>query len=187
MDEETLRAVTIGELVPHQTKIVIADYNPAWPSWYEWDRVRIATALGETAMSIDHVGSTSVPGLPAKPIIDVLLQVPDSTDEESYVPALEALGYVLRIREPDWLEHRLVRRLSEPPHDVNVHVFSPVHAENEITRMLSFRNWLRTHDDDRDHYAATKRKLSTRDWRYVQEYAEAKTDVVEGILTKALP
>lgn len=185
MDEERLRAVTIGEMAPHQTKIVIADYNPAWPSWYEWDRARIATALGPTALSIEHVGSTSVPGLPAKPIIDILLVVPDSTDE-SYVPLLEAQGYVLRIREPEWLEHRLVRRRGEPPHDVNVHVFSAAHAEKEIARMLSFRDWLRTHPDDRDHYAATKRELSTKEWRYVQDYADAKTEVVEEILTKAL-
>lgn len=186
MDEERLRAVTIGELTPHQTKIVIADYDPAWPSWYEWDRARIAAALSSVALSIEHVGSTSVPGLPAKPIIDILLVVPDSTDEESYVPPLEAQGYALRIREPEWLEHRLVRRRGEPPHDVNVHVFSVAHAEKEITRMLAFRDWLRTHPDDRDRYAATKRELSTREWRYVQDYADAKTEVVEEILAKAL-
>lgn len=186
MDEKALRAVTIGDLVPYATKVVIADYNPAWPSWFEWDRERIAATLGTTALSIDHVGSTSVPGLPAKPIIDIMLRVADSADEQSYVPALEQAGYALRIREPEWLEHRVLRRNDTPPHPVNLHVFSDQHAAVEINRVLRFRDWLRTHDADRDHYAATKRELSTREWRYVQDYAEAKTAVVEEILAKAL-
>jgi GrpB-like predicted nucleotidyltransferase (UPF0157 family) len=185
VDEESLRAVTIGDMTPYAAKVVIEDYNPAWPSWYDWDRARIEAVLGPAALSVEHVGSTSVPGLPAKPIIDMLLEVRDSVDEESYVPALEAAGYVLRIREPEWLEHRLLRR-RDTPHDVNVHVFSRQHAATEIKRMLGFRDWLRTHDDDRDHYAATKRELSTREWRYVQDYADAKTVVVEEILAKAM-
>ena len=185
MDEESLRAITIGELKPYATKIVIEDHNPAWPAWFEWDRTRIEAALGQTALSVEHAGSTSVPGLPAKPIIDILPQVEDTTNEQSYVRALEAAGYVLRVREPEWLEHRLFCRRAAP-HDVNLHVFSPQHAATEITRMLGFRDWLRTHSEDRNHYAETKRELSTREWRYVQDYAEAKTAVVEAILAKAL-
>lgn len=185
MDEESLRAVTIGDLTPYATKVVIEDYNPAWPSWYEWDRARIEAALGPVALSVEHVGSTSVPGLPAKPIIDILLRVADTADEESYVPALAAVGYELRIREPEWLEHRVVRRRGAP-HDVNIHVFSQQHAATEISRMLRFRDWLRTNDDDRNLYAATKRELSTREWRFVQDYADAKTTVVEDILTRAM-
>lgn len=184
MDEEQLRAITIGELTPHATKIVIGEYDPAWPAWFEWDRERIAAALGPVALSIEHAGSTSVPGLPAKPIIDILLQVDDTADEATYVPPLEEAGYRLRIREPEWLEHRLLRRRGEP-HDVNLHVFSPRHAAEEIARMLAFRDWLRTHEDDRNLYAATKRELSTRDWRYVQDYADAKGEVVQQILSRA--
>jgi GrpB-like predicted nucleotidyltransferase (UPF0157 family) len=185
VDEEDLRTVTIGDLTPYATKVVIEDHDPAWPTWFEWDRARIAAALGPTALAIEHVGSTSVPGLPAKPVIDILLEVADSADERSYVPPLAAAGYVLRIREPEWWEHRLVRRRGEP-HDVNVHVFSPQHGAAEMNRMRSFRDWLRTHDDDRDRYAAAKRALSTREWRYVQDYADAKTAVVEEILAKSL-
>lgn len=185
MDEESLRAVTVGELTPYATKVVIADYDPAWPSWFEWDRARITAALGPSALSVEHTGSTSVPGLPAKPIIDILLQVADSADEASYLPALAAAGYVLRIREPGWLEHRCLYRRGAP-HDVNLHVFSPRHAAEEIRRVLAFRDWLRTHDDDRDRYAATKRELSAREWRYVQDYADAKSAIVEEILTRAL-
>jgi GrpB-like predicted nucleotidyltransferase (UPF0157 family) len=185
VEEEALKAITIGELTQYQ-KIVIEDYNESWPTWYEIDRAAIAKALGPKALSIEHTGSTSVPGLPAKPIIDILLQVEDTTDEQSYVPPLEAAGYTLRIREPDWLEHRLLRRRT-PPHEVNLHVLSPQHAADEITRMLTFRDWLRTHEEDRNRYAATKRELSSREWRYVQDYAEAKTTVIEEILAKALP
>jgi GrpB-like predicted nucleotidyltransferase (UPF0157 family) len=184
VDEEQLRAITIGELAPYATKVVIEDYDPAWPDWFEWDRARIAAALGPVALSIEHAGSTSVPGLPAKPIIDILLQVDDTVEEDVYVPQLEAAGYTLRVREPEWLEHRLLRRRGEP-HDVNLHVFSPRHAADEINRMLTFRDWLRTHDADRDLYAATKRELSTREWRYVQDYADAKSEVVHQILARA--
>ena len=185
MDEEQLRAVTIGDLTPYATKVVIEDYDPAWPDWFAQDRDRIAAALGPVALSIEHAGSTSVPGLPAKPIIDILLQVPDSVEEPAYVPRLAAAGYTLRIREPEWLEHRLLRRRGAP-HDVNVHVFSPRYAAEEITRMLAFRDWLRGNEADRIRYAAAKRELSTRDWRYVQDYADAKSEVVQEILSRAL-
>ena len=185
MDEEQLRAVTIGDMTPYATKIVIEDYNPAWPDRFAWDRDRIVSALGPVALSVEHAGSTSVPGLPAKPIIDILVQVPDSVDEPAYVPPLEAAGYTVRIREPEWLEHRLLRRRGEP-HDVNVHVFSPRYAAEEITRMLAFRDWLRANEADRIRYATAKRELSTRDWRYVQDYADAKSAVVQEILARAL-
>lgn len=187
MDENHLRAVTVGELIQDGANVVIDDYDPRWPSWFADDRATITAALGDRALAVEHVGSTSVPGLPAKPIIDILLQVPDSSDEPGYVPDLERVGYVLRIREPDWLEHRMFKRTVEDgaPYGVNLHVLSPRLAAAEISRMLTFRDWLRTHDDDRDRYAATKRALATRDWQYVQEYADAKTEVVEEILAKA--
>lgn len=181
-DDATLRAVTIGELKPYATKVVIEDYNPEWPAWFEADRALIESAVG---ISPQHTGSTSVPGLPAKPIIDILLQVPDSADEDSYVPQLESVGFTLRIREPQEMEHRVLYRRGAP-HDVNLHVYSPVHAAAEIRRILAFRDWLRTHDDDRDRYAATKRELSKKDWKFVQNYADAKSEIVEEIIAKAL-
>jgi GrpB-like predicted nucleotidyltransferase (UPF0157 family) len=185
MEEDELRAVTIGELKPYATKVVVTEYDPRWPEWFATNKSKIEAALGQIALSVEHTGSTSVPGLPAKPIIDVLLQVPDSAAEPTYVPALEAAGYTLRIREPEWLEHRCFH-VRGGSHDVNLHVFSPRYAAEEIHRILAFRDWLRTHSDDRDRYAAVKRELSTRDWRYVQDYADAKTPVVEEILAKAL-
>ncbi|GAB3442456.1 GrpB family protein [Actinophytocola sediminis] len=186
--DDHLRAVTIGELTPYGTAVVVEDYDPRWPALFAHDRATIAAALGERALAIDHTGSTSVPGLPAKPIIDILLQIADSADESTYVPDLERAGFVLRIREPEWLEHRVFyRRVAHgDPHNINLHVLSPLLAEAEIARILGFRDWLRAHDDDRDRYAATKRELASKEWKYVQDYADAKTEIVEEILARAL-
>jgi GrpB-like predicted nucleotidyltransferase (UPF0157 family) len=129
---------------------------------------------------IEHAGSTSVPGLAAKPIIDIVLAVPDSADEAAYVPALEAAGYVLRIREPEWFEHRL---FNGPDTDINLHVFTAGAAE--IDKMLLFRDWLRVSDADRAAYLEVKRELAKRTWRHVQHYADAKSAVVEEILARA--
>lgn len=180
-------AAVVGDVQPYAVPVVVVDHDPTWPALFEQDREGILDALGATALTVEHVGSTSVPGLPAKPVIDVLLLVPDSADEPAYLPALEAAGYTLRIREPDWLEHRVLYRRVEDgsPHNVNVHVFSPGRADAEVARMRMFRDWLRTHPDDRDRYVATKRELATRRWRYVQDYADAKTEVVEAILARA--
>jgi GrpB-like predicted nucleotidyltransferase (UPF0157 family) len=142
---------------------------------------RIRAILGDRVLRLEHTGSTSVPGLAAKPVIDMTLVVPDSSDESSYVPLLEAAGYVLRIREPDWYEHRV---LKGPDTNVNLHVFSA--GSPEIDRMVGFRDWLRTHDDDRDLYERTKRELAAQEWKYVQNYADAKTAVVEEIIARAL-
>ncbi|MDA3642471.1 GrpB family protein [Saccharopolyspora indica] len=174
-----LREVTVGELDPHDGTISVVDYDPGWPRLFQREASRIAAALGDIALRVEHVGSTAVPGLPAKPVIDVVLVVPDSADERSYVPALESAGYVLRVREPDWCEHRL---LNGPDTDVNLHVFSS--GEPEIGRMLLFRDRLRASDSDRDHYARTKRELARRVWRHVQDYADAKTAVVQQIMRR---
>src|SRR5260370_9961577 len=109
MTEEQLRRSVVGELKPHDAPITLVEYDLVWPENFAHEAKRIKTALGERAIKVEHVGSTSVPGLVAKPIIDILLVVADSADEPSYVPALEAPGYVLRIREPDWHQHRLLK------------------------------------------------------------------------------
>lgn len=179
--EEAMRAVTIGELAVLNGPVELAPYDHAWPARYEQEATRIRAALGDRVRLLEHVGSTSVPGLSAKPIIDIVLAVRDSSDEPAYVPPMEAAGYVLRIREPEWLEHRLFKA---PDLDVNVHVFTE--GEPEIERMLAFRDWLRTNDDERDLYERTKRELASRTWKYVQHYADAKTEVVERIIARAM-
>src|ERR671937_1996365 len=172
--EEELRAATIGELRQLGGPVELAEYDPEWPRLYEREAARIRAALGERVLRLEHVGSTSVPGLAAKPKIDVLLVVADSADESAYVPALEAAGYVLRIREPDWYEHRV---LKGPDMDINLHVFSLDCPE--IDRMLLFRDRLRSNASDRRLYERTKKELARRDWKYTQNYADAKTAVVE--------
>jgi GrpB-like predicted nucleotidyltransferase (UPF0157 family) len=178
--DEQLQAVTVGERKPHNAPIALAEYDPAWPELFEREAERIRMALGDRALRLEHTGSTSVPGLAAKPIIDITLLVPDSADEPAYAPALEAAGYILRIREPHWLEHRLFKG---PDTDVNLHVFSEGCVE--LDRMVGFRDWLRAHPDDRELYERTKRELATRTWRHVQHYADAKTGVVEEIIARA--
>ena len=180
--EEQIQAVRIGGQVPLNGPIEIADYDPAWPRLFERERDRIRAALDDRIVMFEHVGSTSVPGLAAKPRIDLLLVVADSADEPSYVPALEAAGYVLRIREPDWYQHRVFKG---PDTDVNLHVFSATSGRPEIERMLLFRDWLRTNEADRRLYERTKRELAGRTWKYMQNYADAKTQIVEEIMARA--
>lgn len=179
--EADIAAYTIGERKPHDDSILLAEYDPSWPAMFDREAQRIRGALGDGVVRLEHVGSTSVPGLAAKPRIDILLAVHDSSDEPSYVPALESAGYVLRIREPGWYEHRVFKR---PDTDLNLHVFTSGCVE--IDRMVRFRDWLRTHVEDRVLYERTKRDLASRKWKYTQNYADAKTAVVEEILARAL-
>lgn len=180
LTEEQMQAAHIGALTPLTGPIEIADYDPAWPQLFEREAERIKGVLGERILLLEHVGSTSVPGLAAKPRIDMLLVVADSSDEAAYVPDLEACAYVLRIREPDWYEHRL---LKGPDTDINLHVFSLDCPE--IERMLLFRNWLRSNPSEHQLYENTKRELARKDWKYTQNYADAKTEVVEEIIARA--
>ena len=178
--DEQIRAATIGEPWRADGPIHLAEYDPEWPALYEREAARIQSILGDRVRLLEHAGSTSVPGLSAKPVIDIVLAVPDSADESAFVPPMEAAGYVLRIREPDWFEHRLFKG---PDTNVNLHVFSE--GCPEIERMLAFRDRLRTHDDERIRYGNTKRELAAREWTYVQCYADAKGEVVEGIIARA--
>ena len=178
--DEQLQSVTVGERLPHNAPVTIVDYDAAWPATYEREAARIRAALGDQVLRLEHVGSTSVPGLAAKPIVDILLIVPSSANEAAYIPPLEAAGYVLRIREPHWHEHRF---LKGPDTNVQLHVFSA--GSVELDRMVGFRDWLRTHPEDRELYERTKRQLAARTWRHVQHYADAKTAVVEEIIARA--
>ena len=180
LTDAEIESAVVGELSPTFQEIVLVDYDPEWPLLFSREEARIRAALGDRALLVEHAGSTSVPGLPAKPIVDIVLVVSDSSDEDAYVPRLEAAGSVLRIRESDWYEHRLFKG---PDTNINVHAFSE--GCDEIDRMLRFRDWLREHEDDRERYEQSKRELASREWRYVQNYADAKTAVVREILARA--
>ena len=167
----------IGGVEPRE--IHLAAYDPSWSQRYLAHAERIRSALGEAVLSVEHVGSTSVPELAAKPIVDIVIEVHDSSNELSYLPALTGAGYRLRVREPAWHEHRMLRT-SEI--DVHVHVFS--RGCSEVKRMLAFRDRLRRSTEDRRRYEAVKRELAAMEWPDMNAYADAKSAIVESILAR---
>jgi GrpB-like predicted nucleotidyltransferase (UPF0157 family) len=173
--DEYLSQIRIGDR--EGGPVLIAAYDESWPGRFQEQRARIKRALGETALRIDHIGSTSVPGLAAKPIIDVQVSVRDVQQDSLYVTPLEAVGYILRIREPG---HRLLRT---PASDVHVHVWPA--ASGDERRHLLFRDWLRRSRQDREAYEALKRKLAVQDWEDRQHYAEAKGPLIAEIMQRA--
>ncbi|MGB0101229.1 MAG: GrpB family protein [Nocardioides sp.] len=160
--------------------VEVVPYDPAWPQAFDAVRDRVIAALGERVLGIEHVGSTSVPGLWAKPVIDADLTVADSGDEDAWLPALEAAGFVLRVREPDWEEHRCLRG-SEPT--TNLHVFSPGAREPQRHRL--FRDWLRAHPEDRDRYAEVKRAVAARGFTDAMLYNNEKAGFVYDLYESA--
>lgn len=178
MADEALETGLIGGV--EQRTIQILDYDPIWPQKFEAHARRIAATIGPSALRIEHIGSTSVPNLAAKPIIDILVEVQDAADESAYLPHLEGAGYVLRVREPRWHEHRMFRT---PERDVHIHIYSA--GCPEIRRNLSFRDRLRRNSDDRLRYEQTKRELAAQVWPDMNAYAEAKTEVIESIIAAA--
>jgi len=182
IDTDRIVKVAVGEAPkPLNAPVTLVEYDPNWPRLFSREAERIKTAVGDRALGIEHVGSTSVPNLLAKPIVDILLIVENSADESSYLPPLEGIGYVLRVREPEWHEHRMLRAQRDVV--INLHVFT--HDNDEVRRMLAFRDWLRNNPEDRELYAETKRKLASQKWKYVQNYADAKSKVIESIIMRA--
>ena len=178
MKDEVQETVLFGGV--EKREIEIGPYDPHWPEVFQSQATIIGNALGSAAMRIEHIGSTSVPGLGAKPIVDILLVVEDSAAESSYRTQMEQAGYQLRVREPAFDEHRMFRTQER---DVHIHVFSP--TSPEIERYLTFRNRLRTNPVDRQLYEKTKRKLAKKEWSDMNAYAEAKSEVVEQIIGAA--
>jgi len=173
--DDYLHTVLIGG--PEQRPIVIAEWTPAWAARYERERKAIQEALGGLSHRVEHVGSTSVPGLAAKPIVDVMVSVPDPDDEASFRPALERCGYELRVREQAHRMFRTTRR------DVQIHIWAA--GSHDERRHLLFRDWLRLYEPDRALYERTKRDLATREWPDTNHYAEAKTPVITEIMDRA--
>lgn len=167
----------LGQPAPETVTIVA--YNPEWPRRFEALAARIRDALGEAALDVEHVGSTSVEGLAAKDVIDIGLTVADPRDEDAYVPALARLGYVLTVREPSWHEHRCLR-LADPR--VNLHVFGPDCPET--IRLRLFRGWLRTHPEDRQRYEDAK-VAAVPGGGSVMDYNGRKQQVIREIYDRA--
>lgn len=198
MSDEEIETASLGAAQQVNGQVALGEYDPRWPEVYGREARLIAARLddgghergdkggdGGGEYRLEHVGSTSVPGLAAKPVIDMLLIVADPGDEAGYVPALAAVGYPVAIREPDWYEHRVLRKQDLGPSagSANLHVL-PAGCP-EVDRMLLFRDRLRTHPADRELYAETKRELARQEWKYLQNYADAKAEIVERILTRA--
>lgn len=175
----TLAPVPEPELIGgvERRAVVIAPYDESWPATYLTHEARILEALGANALTVEHIGSTSVPGLGAKPIIDILVTVADITDESSYLAPLLRVGYELRVREPG---HRMART---PERDVHVHVLET--GDPAAGEYLLLRNRLRADAADRALYEATKRRLARHDWPDMNAYADAKTEVIEAIKQRA--
>jgi GrpB-like predicted nucleotidyltransferase (UPF0157 family) len=173
---EQMAAALVGEPPATWQSIIIEDYDPAWADRFAAASSLLGEALSGLIIAIEHVGSTSVPGLPAKPIIDIDLLIEDTADESRYLPALEELGYRLILREPWWYGHRM---LVSPAEDVHLHVW-PAGAPEPVRHRL-FRDWLRAHPADRDLYAATKRRLARDTVHRPGDYSLAKNDVIDDI------
>ena len=180
VDLATAGSVLVEGLQRVPRQISVVPYDPGWPSRFDGLETVIRGALGDRVLALDHVGSTSVRGLAAKPVVDADLTVADSTDEASYVPDLERAGLVLRLREPDWEEHRM---LTLPDRSVNLHVFS--RGATEPRRHLVFRDWLRSHADDREAYGRLKTALARRGFTDPMDYNNHKAALVYDIYEKA--
>lgn len=183
--DEDLAGSIVGPVTPLNAPIVLVPADPAWPAMAEQRMRTVRAALGDRVRLLEHCGSTSVPGLAAKPVIDLVMEVADPGDEAAYVPPLESIGYALRVREPDWYAHRMLRIVRDERPVVHLHVF-PAGCP-ETRRMLAFRDHLRADAADRARYQRTKQELARRTWRHLQHYADAKTEVVADIMTRALP
>ena len=179
VEDDHLDAILDAVLVGGRERraVVLAEPDPTWPTTFERHRMVIGGALGARARRIDHVGSTSVPGLAAKPIVDIQVTVDDPDDEPAFGPALELAGYRLRVREP---RHRMFRT---PARDVHVHVWAA--GSEDERRHLLFRDWLRADGSDRARYEDTKRRLARRRWPDMNYYAEAKAPVIAEIIERA--
>jgi GrpB-like predicted nucleotidyltransferase (UPF0157 family) len=162
---------------PEALRVGLHEYDERWPEIFEQHRRRITDALSPASVGIEHIGSTSVPGLAAKPIVDIVVAVADITAEEDYLDALLAAGYALRVREPG---HRMVRT---PERDIHVHIYERGNAA--IDEYLLLRNHLRSNAADRALYESTKRALMSRQWNDMNAYADAKTDVILEIKARA--
>lgn len=156
-------------------RLELADYDPAWVSRFEEQRARIAHALGSRVTRIEHIGSTAVPGIAAKPVIDIMVDGVQPDDERTCA-ALESAGYRIIVDEPG---HRLY---SPADRDVHVHLWSD---PADVERHLLFRDWLRTHPQDRALYEQVKRRLTAREWPTANHYAQAKTAVIDTIVRRA--
>jgi GrpB-like predicted nucleotidyltransferase (UPF0157 family) len=180
--EELVERIAFREVKP---PLQVVPYNPQWPSIFTTIKQQILTALGDqTVISINHVGSTSIPGLPAKDTIDIDLEVLDIANEASYVPPLEAAGFKFLLREPHWHDHRFF--CSYKPYAVNLHVWGPECPE--VIRHQIFRQRLLDCPEDMKEYLKAKEMAASQieeSGGNMQDYNLLKEDTIRKILRNA--
>lgn len=182
-DDEPPEGESPWVVAPVVEPIEIVEPDPSWPDAFETIASRVRSALGARALLVEHVGSTSVPGLPAKPVIDVDLIVASSHVEAAWAPALESVGFVLTVREPWWHEHRMMKLAAPRAH---LHVFSPDAPEPWKHRI--FRDHLTRDADDRARYARVKREAAshaTHGAETMMEYNARKQAIIREIYERA--
>jgi GrpB-like predicted nucleotidyltransferase (UPF0157 family) len=171
-----LRAVLVHG--PQPVTPVLVEHDDGWAVRFAEHRDRIVAALGERARIVEHIGSTAVPGLAAKDVVDILVGVDDPDDEAGYLADLLAAGYQLRVREPG---HRALRETTG--RRVNVHCYAP--DDDEVAKYRLLRGHLRRNPGARREYEATKRALAGREWPDMNHYAEAKGPTIRKLLRDA--
>jgi GrpB-like predicted nucleotidyltransferase (UPF0157 family) len=176
LTDDSLAAKLVHGLRP--TRVTLAEHDPRWADRFAARAAELRRVLGARARLVEHIGSTSVPGLAAKPIVDIVVGIDDPDDEQAYLPDLEAIGYDLRVRDR---QHRCLR-IGDPDEPVNLHCYPPGHAETR--KYLVFRDRLRASAEDRARYEAVKRGLAQREWPDINYYAAAKGPVIREILAR---
>jgi len=163
--------------------ITIVPYNPSWPVFYEKEKESVLAAIGELVVNIDHIGSTAVPRLSAKPIIDIMVGLRGPSDSEACLPLLRELGYDDVTPEPE--EDDWYYCLGKSVHSIKYHLHLVKAGSQFQARHILFRDHLRTHDDDARRYQVLKERLAFeyRDMR--EEYTNAKSEFIESIIDKA--
>jgi GrpB-like predicted nucleotidyltransferase (UPF0157 family) len=161
--------------------IVVAPYDPAWPGWFREVAIRLRAALGGVALRIDHIGSTAVPGLAAKPILDVQIAVAAFAPLAAFRDPLEALGYVYRAENPE----RTKRYFREPPGGRRTHLHVRLRGHWSEQFALLFRDYLRAHPAGAGRYAARKADLAGRFGADRQGYTDAKAPFIWATMREA--
>lgn len=157
--------------------ILVVPYDPQWPTQYEEERTKIIQALGDMIAGIEHFGSTAIPGLAAKPTIDILVLVEQLQPEEVYAKQLHSLGYIPQAFPGDAPDHVLLRKGHPRTH----HLHIVLQGSYEHRRHLAFRDYLRTHPETAHAYAEIKSSLAQRYPSDREAYSHAKTDFVRTI------
>jgi len=165
-------------------KIELSAYNPEWTSMYNQTKELFLNSFGDKIDAIEHIGSTSVPGLGAKPIIDILLGVRKLHEAESFIPKMHELGFEYISKYEDVMPER--RYFVKREHGKSTHHVHSVEVDSPFwKRHLLFRDYLRMNDDVRDAYFKLKKELSDKEWSDSNDYADAKTEFIRNIEKEA--